>query len=107
MRARQLTSPFRHTVVQGVEYAVLPQLISHGVLCSTVDVMTIEFHSRFAPMPKLSSWQKLIINSESDAQSFESRIVSMISDAGHTGCKLKSLQYIDDESYVHDGVAFP
>ena len=90
--------------IESGEFVVIPGLIADGALCNAIDHITVEFHSRyapinvtlhstFAPTPNLQT--------EEEADAFAAHLKSMVkrSDAS---CRTHELADLDDESYVSD-----
>ena len=87
--------------IEGSEYVVLPDLIFSGALC-TIDFLFGEFHPWFAPMN--FSGQKIELETRRDAANLGQLLIKIIGTSRK--CKTR-FKYLDDESYLHDGIPLP
>ena len=87
--------------IEGSEYVVLPDLIFSGALC-TIDFLFGEFHPWFAPMN--FSGQKIKLETRRDAAHLGQLLSEIIGTSRN--CKTR-FKYLDDESYLHDGIPLP
>lgn len=90
--------------VEGSEYVTLPDLISSDVFCR-LDFVFMEFHSPNAPFNEYFPGLDVPLNNPQQAYSFEIGLVGIVKSFSRT-CKVR-LRRMDDESYLHDGVALP
>ena len=90
--------------IEGVEYAVLPEALRRGVLCKHVDTISLEFHSRYAPLQV----SDVSLPSVERAERHEATIRELLEKAAHDpSCRLKRVLYVDDESHKMDGQPLP
>ena len=100
--------------IEGMELIVLPDLISSGVLCQTVDYLFMELH-----------WWKLVLPSPparplgglrgglnlneggKASRDFAIHLIQAFHAPRSGECKTEHIDLLDDESYLHDGVPFP
>jgi hypothetical protein len=91
--------------VEGMEFAMLPDLIVSGALCSTVDLVFGEFHysSKFYPM----HFKKhgLYFNNSETSWRFQDAALRLMEASG--SCKTKYDRGPDDETYLADGMPLP
>ena len=90
--------------IEGSEYVVLPDLISSGVLCQ-LDFVFMEFHSSKMPFNEYYPGLDVPLQNQQQAYNFEIGLVGIVKSFSRT-CKVR-LKIMDDESYLHDGVALP
>jgi FkbM family methyltransferase len=81
--------------IEGMEYAVIPDLVASGALCETVDCITYEFHH------SKSEFRHSI--SETAMKDVKSMIQSV---EMNPNC-ITRFMLLDDESYLFDGEPFP
>jgi FkbM family methyltransferase len=91
--------------VEGTEFAMLPDLIVSGALCSTVDLVFGEFHysNKFYPMH--FEKQGLHFNDSTTSRSFQNAAIKLIE--ASQSCKTKVDHGPDDETYLLDGMPLP
>jgi len=87
--------------IEGGEFSVIPQMLTHGVLCHQVDYITMEFHTH---------WNTTMVSSQDtrlapdDVRPFRDALMHMMHATSlDRSCRLKEVLTIDDESYIHDG----
>jgi FkbM family methyltransferase len=73
--------------IEGMEYAVIPDLVASGALCETVDCITYEFHFG-------SSESKTGVKSMMQSVEMNPNCITRFMD-------------LDDETYLYDGEPFP
>jgi len=84
--------------IEGSEYQVLPDLMSSGVLCNTVNYIFGEWHtSENAKFISLKKYRQLNTHLEA--------VLNIL--ANVDGCKFEKFNGFDDESYHMDGVPLP
>lgn len=87
--------------IEGSEYVVLPDLMFTGVLCH-LDFVFGEFHPRFAPMN--FTGHRVELKTREQATNLQNVLTDVIPTSRN--CKAR-FKYLDDESYLHDGIALP
>jgi len=87
--------------IEGSEYVVLPDLILSGALCG-IDFLFGEFHQSFAPLN--FTGHRIPLNTQRDAAHLGQLLIDVIPTSRN--CKTR-FRYLDDESYLHDGIPLP
>ena len=95
--------------VEMLEWLVIPDLLSSGVLCRDIDALMGEFHQQWHLYPVTfeninkdgSNWT---LHNATEAEGFAKELVGMVN--RNTNCKTK-LDMRDDESYISDGFPLP
>lgn len=106
------TSPFGATLnqtptvvmkmdIEGSEYVVLPDLILSGALCG-VDFLFGEFHPWFVPLN--FTGHRIKLERRQDAAHLQNVLIDVIPSSRN--CKTR-FKYLDDDSYLHDGIPLP
>ena len=104
--------------IEGMELIVLPDLITSGVLCQTVDYLFMELHwwSLVLPPPPTSPVSSGAAGLQGGLYLTEGGVASRdyakhLIQAFHAPrsgeCRTEKIELLDDESYLHDGVPFP
>ncbi|EOD40880.1 hypothetical protein EMIHUDRAFT_222266 [Emiliania huxleyi CCMP1516] len=92
--------------IEGLEFAVVPQVVASGNLCRVVDWISVEWHPKLAPL-RLHSNQRLHLDTILNAQTTASVLKGAIKDGLRAaGCRTE-VRPMDDESYLHDRVPLP
>ena len=86
--------------IEGMEYAVLPDLVVSGALCETVDCITYEFHPGNSQIPGENL-------SLTDGMAAKARVWPIIQSVQMNPNCITQFLALDDESYLHDGMPFP
>ena len=81
--------------VEGMEYAVLPDLVTSGAVCETVDCITYEFHPSRKQIPGEDLWAD------------KKRVEPVMQSVQRNPNCITQFVGLDDESYLHDGQPFP
>ena len=87
--------------IEGSEYVVLPDLIYSGVLCD-LDFVFGEFHPNFALMD--FPGHRIELKTKEEAMHYKDVLTDFIPTSRN--CKAR-FKYLDDESYLHDGIPLP
>ena len=87
--------------IEGSEYVVLPDLILNGALCG-VDFLFGEFHPWFVPLN--FTGHRIKLEKRQDAIHLQNVLIDVIPSSRN--CKTR-FKYVDDESYLHDGIPLP
>ena len=98
--------------IEGMEYAVIPDLMFSGTLCQTVDYIFGEFHDSdwmnvdFPPHEKTGRGGLHLI-STSEKIIFRDNLLKAFNSLRSPECKTVEIHLEDDESYLHDGMPLP
>ena len=87
--------------IEGSEYVVLPDLILSGALCG-VDFLFGEFHPWFVPLN--FTGHRIKLERRQDASHLQNVLIDVVPSSRN--CKTR-FKYLDDESYLHDGIPLP
>jgi len=87
--------------IEGSEYVVLPDLILSGALCA-IDFLFGEFHPWFVPLN--FTGHRIKLERRHDAEFLQKVLINAIPTSRN--CKTR-YKYLDDETYLHDGVPLP
>lgn len=78
--------------IEGAEYSLFQTMLMTNLICTAVDHVTTEVHPRVA--------DERIVSSRAEAEGFIDFLRLLSSWVGESsGCRLKTLQFTDDESY--------
>ena len=94
--------------VEGMEYLLLPDLISSGALCQVVDVIFGEFHYKDKFFPLVDKTTTLQLRTPLDARHYKSQLLQLLK-YSKLHCKTSDNIYLnaDDETYPNDGIPLP
>ena len=98
--------------IEGMEHIVVPDLITSGVLCQTVDYMFMEMHwweFSMTSNTNITSGLRggIILQSDTEARDYFHHLLQAFHAPRSGECKTSAIDLLDDESYLHDGVPFP
>lgn len=95
--------------VEGMEYILLPDLMVSGILCQTVDGITMEWHPRGYPVPADKETRRggLSFNDKKSADGFGDNLLKAFHSLRNDDCKTKEILLLDDEKYHMDGIPLP
>lgn len=90
--------------IESQEYAVLPDLMFSGVLCKTIDFVFGEFHhwNIHYPPDEVTGRGGLELGAR-ETVNFHNELLRGFHSLKH--CRTASISAVDDESYLHDGMA--
>eukprot|EP00569_Conticribra_weissflogii_P010753 CAMPEP_0171383662 /NCGR_PEP_ID=MMETSP0879-20121228/36985_1 /TAXON_ID=67004 /ORGANISM="Thalassiosira weissflogii, Strain CCMP1336" /LENGTH=326 /DNA_ID=CAMNT_0011895753 /DNA_START=149 /DNA_END=1126 /DNA_ORIENTATION=+ len=90
--------------IESQEYAVLPDLMFSGVLCKTIDFVFGEFHhwNIHYPPDEVTGRGGLELGAR-ESLKFKNELLRGFHSVKH--CRTASISGLEDESYLHDGVA--
>ena len=89
--------------IEATEFHVMPDLITSGALCSTVDFVFGEIHARHAFFPLVTRANETLLYKRQATNLFQAFLRTMNASAS---CKTIFADN-DDESYLHDCVPMP
>jgi hypothetical protein len=92
--------------IEGMEYVTLPNLITSGALCTTVDFSFGEFHehSHIFPMNYTEKHGGLYVENATQGLELSAQMVRVLHLAQNCKTEYSSL---DDECYLTNGKSFP
>jgi hypothetical protein len=92
--------------IEGMEYVTLPNLITSGALCTTVDFSFGEFHehSHIFPMNYTEKHGGLCLENATQGLELSAQMVRVLHLAQNCKTEYSSL---DDECYLTNGKSFP
>jgi len=104
--------------IEGMELIVLPDLISSGILCQTVDYVFMELHwwplTLEAPTTSTATVTTssglrggLHLPEGKMSRDFAKHLIQAFHAPRSGECKTTKIDLQDDESYLHDGIPFP
>lgn len=102
--------------IEGMELIVLPDLITSGVLCQTVDYLFMELHwwsLVLTPPPRSASSDAGLRGGLSlpkggvASRDYAKHLIQAFHAPRSGECRTEAIDLLDDESYLHDGVPFP
>ena len=109
--------------IEGSEFVALPQMVMTGALCAVDDIF-LEWHSTNGKVPmgageghspaSLARWQaEVMVDNSSAKEMFRSTLLrgaigkAVARARLEPGCRIRLIHIEDDETYQHDGVAYP
>ena len=96
--------------IEGMEYAVIPDLMFSGTLCRTVDYIFGEFHDWTnvdLPPNEKTGRGGLRLKPRRENILFRDNLLKAFNSLRSPECKTVEFDLKDDESYLHDGVPLP